>query len=226
MNRVVEAWVRAVRFGFRLLYNEMAWSYDMVSWLVSLGEWQKWVQVPLRYLDGGSPQTILELGHGPGHLLAEMRKAGHKAVGFDLSSFMGRQAARRLRSEGVDPRLVRGTVQVLPFAPARFDWVIATFPTDYIIDPKTIREVRRVLRQNGRFLIVPEGHLAGSGPLRGAIDWLFRITGQRSGAWDDSDQQRMWGRFIERFEAAGFDVQLETVMFPKSAVTVIVARRC
>ncbi len=35
-------WVGLIKFGFRLLYQEMAWTYDWVSWLVSLGEWRRW----------------------------------------------------------------------------------------------------------------------------------------------------------------------------------------
>ena len=45
-------WKRLVSFGFRLLYHELAWSYDLVAWLVSCGQWQNWGRAALPYLVG------------------------------------------------------------------------------------------------------------------------------------------------------------------------------
>ena len=45
-------WVTLVRFGFRLLYYELAWTYDLVSWLVSLGEWVRWHRAGLPFVQG------------------------------------------------------------------------------------------------------------------------------------------------------------------------------
>lgn len=223
MNKATSIWVWLVRFGFRLLYNEMAWSYDWVSWAVSMGEWQKWIRVPLQFVDGRSSQTILEIGHGPGHLLAELERAGHLIVGLDRSPYMGRRAARRLDGLGASSRLVRGSVQSLPFAPDSFDWVISTFPTDYIIYPETLHAIKRVLRNNGCLLVVPEGHLTQSGLLQSAIEWLYRITGQRGGPFEQVSEEILWRPFIERFEQAGFHTRVEVVSFSKSEATILVA---
>src|SRR5262249_29890437 len=48
----------------------------------------------------------------------------------------------------------QASVQRLPFDDASFDDVVSTFPTEYIADPKTIREIARVLRPGGRLIIV------------------------------------------------------------------------
>ena len=37
-NSLEKTWWSLIRFGFRLLYNEMAFTYDTVSWVVSLGD--------------------------------------------------------------------------------------------------------------------------------------------------------------------------------------------
>ena len=37
MPMLINAWRRLLQFGFRLLYREMAFTYDWVSWIVSLG---------------------------------------------------------------------------------------------------------------------------------------------------------------------------------------------
>ncbi|MBM4425321.1 MAG: hypothetical protein FJ030_18410, partial [Chloroflexi bacterium] len=31
-----------LRLAFRLLYNEFAFTYDLVSWAVSVGQWRQW----------------------------------------------------------------------------------------------------------------------------------------------------------------------------------------
>ncbi|MCA9930830.1 MAG: methyltransferase domain-containing protein [Anaerolineales bacterium] len=220
-------WQTLIRLGFRLLYYELAWIYDLVSWLVSLGEWRGWQQAALPFVNG---RFILEIGHGPGHLLLELSQTGKQVVGLDLSPHMGRLARRRLRRAGVVALLVRGNVQVLPLQTAVFDTVLSTFPTDYVVHPETLAAVFRVLGENGRFVIVPEGHLTGTGLLHRFIHWLFWITGQRSGpfaldenhTWPDAV---IWEPFRRRFAAAGFTVAVHHVQRPRSGVTVIVAEK-
>ncbi len=213
-NRFYTVWRMLIQFGFRLLYHEMAWTYDVVSWLVSLGAWRDWQRAALPFLHG---RRILELGHGPGHMLAALEKAGFVAVGLDLSPQMGRLA----RGRAAVP-LVRGMVQSLPFADGAFDAVLATFPTEYIIDPETLTAVYRVLAADGRFVIVPEGHLTGRGPLRRFIKWLFRITGQREGAF--ARDEATWESFQALFAAASFTAEVHQVQLPGSVATVVVAK--
>ena len=172
-----ELWIKLIRFGFRLLYNEMAWTYDAVSWAVSLGHWRQWQRTVLPFVQG---ERVLEIGHGPGHLLADLQVRDLNVTGLDLSPFMGRMARRRL---GQDVPLVRGLVQQLPWGTAVFDTILSTFPTEYIVQPETVSALWRVLKENGRVVIVPEGHLTGDGTIHRLIDWLFAVTGQRSGAF-------------------------------------------
>lgn len=224
---IQKAWLTLVRFGFRLLYQELAWTYDWVSWLVSLGEWRRWQAAALPYVQG---PNILEIGHGPGHLLVALKQAEYAVFGVDLSSQMGRQARRRLRRQGFVADLVRSKVQTLPFRPGSFQTVLSTFPTEYIVDPATLAAVHRVLVANGRFIIVPEGHLTGRGTLHRIIDWLFRITGQRDGAFSVDEAQHwphpeLWEPFRQRFVAAGFALQVEQVKLVRSVVTVFIAEK-
>lgn len=220
-------WRRLVAFGFRLLYNELAWTYDVVSWVVSLGEWRRWQRAALPNVHGHS---ILELGHGPGHMLLALAQQGLRPVGLDLSPQMGRLAQRRLARTGMQPALARGKSQALPFANGRFDTVLATFPTDYIVAPATLREIHRVLAENGRLVVVPEGHLTGQSWLHRAIDWAFRITGQRDGAFavdaaGDWPQPALWAQLMPRFTDAGLALRVETVRLGRSRATVLIAAR-
>ena len=220
---LMKLWFTLVRFGFRLLYYEFAWTYDLVSWVVSLGDWRRWQLAALPFVTGWD---VLEIGHGPGHMLLALQNARFEVVGLDLSPYMGRQA--RKRTQRTIP-LVHGGVQDLPFETAVFDTVLSTFPTDYIVDPATLAEVYRVLRENGRFVIVPEGHLTGDGAVNRFIEWLFAITGQRYPA-KDTDQaapfhESIWQPYLQRFEDAGFNVRFEPVQLERSALTVVIAEK-
>ena len=220
-------WSKLVRFGFRLLYNELAWTYDGVSWLVSLGDWRAWQQAALPFVTG---TDVLEIGHGPGHMLAALRQAGYRVVGLDLSPFMGQRAQKRLGDGSTAVPLVQADVTAMPFQLAVFDTVLATFPTEYVIDPLTLLNVSRVLRVNGRFIIIPEAHFTGAGPISRFLEWLYAITGQRAGpfAAPDSDtwsDHPVWATMVERFTQAGFVLELTQIQLRRSMVTVLVAVR-
>jgi len=157
-------WWTLSRFGFRLLYNEMAFTYDVVSWTVSLGQWRDWQRTALPHLDAPSAGPVLELAHGTGNLQIDLRRAGFQAVALDLSRTMGRIADRKLRGWGWRPRLVRARAQALPFAAGHFAGVVSTFPTEFIIAPATLAEIFRVLRPGGRLVVVFNGILTGKTP--------------------------------------------------------------
>ena len=169
-------WWNFVRFFFRLLYNEFAWTYDFVAWTVSLGQWKAWGRMAIPRLRG---ERVLELAHGPGHLLVAMAERGLAPVGLDLSPHMSRLARRRLSKNGdlIVP-LVRARAQALPFRTGCFDSTVATFPAEFIMARDTLQEVARVLAPDGRWVIVPGAILSGRDLISRFIWWLYRITGQ------------------------------------------------
>jgi ubiquinone/menaquinone biosynthesis C-methylase UbiE len=168
-------WRAFLRLFFRLLYNQFAWTYDLVAWVVSLGQWNAWGRTTILHLSG---ERVLELAHGPGHLLVEMATRSLAPVGVDLSPHMGRLARRRLRKAGLVVPLVRARAQALPFCDACFDSAVATFPTEFVLEPATLREAARVLGSGGRLAVVVWARLSERDPLSRFIGWLYRVTGQ------------------------------------------------
>ncbi|MBK8025917.1 MAG: methyltransferase domain-containing protein [Chloroflexi bacterium] len=219
MNDAPRLWQTLVRTGFRLLYNEAAFTYDLVSWVVSLGAWRCWTRVALRFLPPNTTGPVLELAHGPGHLQSDLATAGYRVYGLDLSPSMGRIARRRLLGRGLPAHLVRARAQTLPFADGQLAAVISTFPTDFIVDPRTLAECSRVLTSDGRLVIVPSAVLTGTGLIARGIEFLYRITGQRGGGALSADElQPIFGPY-------GFEVDVFDEECPHSRVTVIVGRK-
>jgi ubiquinone/menaquinone biosynthesis C-methylase UbiE len=207
-------WWGLVRFFFRLLYNEFAWTYDAVAWAVSLGQWRAWGRKAIPHLRG---ERVLELAHGPGHLLAAMAERGLAPVGLDLSRAMGRLARRRLSQDGeLTVPLVRGRAQALPFRDGCFESAVATFPAEFIVAPETLREVARVLAPGGRWVIVVGAILSGRDLLSRLIWWLYRITGQG---------EPTIGRGKRVLERAGFRVDVQWEAARRSRVLVVTAEK-
>lgn len=209
-------WWSLVKFGFHLLYNELAFTYDWVSCAVSLGAWRCWQRTALRHLSARPGACVLELAHGTGNLQLDLHAAGYQTHGYDLSPYMGRIARRRLLSANLPARLARGRAQKLPYAAGAFAAVISTFPTNFILEPETLREVSRVLEPGGQFVIVPNGYLTAGGVTEAGIEWLYRITGQREG--DRFDVAGFFGQY-------GFTVEIVQEACPRSVATVVKARK-
>ncbi len=221
MSKLVSLWLILLRFGFRLLYNELAWIYDFVSFIVSMGQWREWQKAGLQFLVG---ESILELAHGPGHMLLALEELGFRVTGLDLSVKMGQMAQRRLIKAGSSILITQGEAQKLPYPEGSFDSLFATFPAEFIVDPRTINETNRVLRPNGRLVIVAQAKLEKGGIVRLILEWLYTITGQRP-ANSDGVTSLVWQETTRRFMASGFDINLEHVEIEGSVVTVVIAKK-
>ncbi len=213
-------WQKLIRFAFRLLYNELAWTYDVVSWLVSLGKWRDWQYATLPFVRGAK---VLEVGYGPGHMLIAMSEAGYDCVGLDLSAKMSNLAQRRIQRNGLSIPLLRGKVQALPFAEKSFDTVLMTFPADFVMEVESLTAVSQALKDNGRFIILPAAQLTGTSPLHHAIEWLYHITGQRhEGGGEEVD---VWLPFQQQLQKTKFQSKIHQIHLQNSQVTIIVCKK-
>jgi ubiquinone/menaquinone biosynthesis C-methylase UbiE len=123
----------------------------------------------------GEELTILDVGCGGGRTverLASIATRG-KVYGIDYSEAsvaMARETNQRAIADArVD--IKQASVSQLPFPDATFDLVTAVETHYYWPDlPRDVREVMRVLKHGGRFLIVAETYRGRRN------DWLYRPT--------------------------------------------------
>ena len=197
-----------MRAFFRLLYHPFAFTYDLVAATVSFGQWRNWIAEVIPFIAG---TRILELGHGPGHLQRALLDQGLNSAALDESSQMGKIARRRL---GGAHQLARGVAQNPPFANDSFDCVVSTFPAEYIFDPRALQSVKRVLRDNGKLIVLPVAF-----PKSGFLKWLYKITGESPAALDEV----MKNRFKQPFINAGFETELQIIEVKSGALLIVIA---
>ncbi len=207
--------VALLRWAFDLLYHPLAWAYDGIAWLVSLGRWQEWGKTALPHMRG----RVLELGSGPGHLQVAMGRRGWLAFGLDESRQMVTMAGRRLRRAGLPLRMVRARAQALPYPDSSFDTVVATFPSDYILEREMLGEVWRVLSPTGMLVVVPMVWFTGTQCVYGWLRRLFEWTGQSQAI------EVVWPRLATRLESLGFRARYELVEMDVSRVLVVLAEK-
>jgi ubiquinone/menaquinone biosynthesis C-methylase UbiE len=219
-KQAANLWWRLVGTGFHLLYNQMAFTYDTVSRVVSLGEWQSWVLSVIPHLKTPPGTPVLELAHGTATLQIALQTMGYHNVGIDLSSAMGRLAQQKLQAAGLAPRLAQADAGALPFAAESFAAVACTFPTAFILAPQTLSEVWRVLQPNGRLVIVPNAALTSGGLAQQGIEAAYRATGQNTTA-----NPALQAELTNRFAQARFGLSQTTLRRPRSIVTILIAEK-
>jgi arsenite methyltransferase len=131
----------------------------------------------LGLLEPREGERILDVGSGPGLLMADMAAvvgpAGH-VTGLDASESMVASAHRRLDGLPIADHvtLLHGDATDLPFPDASFDAATATQVYAYVPEVnRALAELHRVLRPGGRALILD-------------TDWASVV-------WASSDQARM-----------------------------------
>ncbi|WP_013321553.1 class I SAM-dependent methyltransferase [Gloeothece verrucosa] len=109
----------------------------------------------LEYVKLPNCPDVLDLGCGTGRLLHRLATLNRdlRGIGLDLSPEMIRQARQRnhLRKQLI---YIRGNAESLPFAARQFDAVFNTISFLHYPNPQQVlSEVKRVLKQGGRFYL-------------------------------------------------------------------------
>ncbi len=102
---------------------------------------------------------ILEVGMGTGLNLRHYRHDQVEELwGLDPAAQMHRLAEKRMRQAGLDVKLLALPAEEIPAPDCSFDTVVCTYTLCTIADPvAALREMRRVLRPQGRLLFCEHG---------------------------------------------------------------------
>ncbi len=141
------------------MFDRVAPRYDRLNRILSTGRDVGWRRRAAALARMGPGEIALDVGIGTGDLafgLLDASDPSVRVVGVDLSRLMI-AAVRRRAAARLDPRLapLLASAAALPFPDASFDRVVAGFTVRNFGDLSLgLREMRRVLRDGGRAVIL------------------------------------------------------------------------
>lgn len=156
--------------------------------------------------------TVLEIGAGTGANLSYYPAGVRSLTVTEPDVFMVKRLERRAGAESLTPTpmVLRAPAEDLPFEDATFDVVVSTLVLCGVDDQvRAVREIRRVLRPDGRFLFLE--HVRASDPAtakkQDRMNWLNRAV-----VHCDCNRPT-----LDTIEAGGFRVtSLEHTELPKA----------
>ena len=143
----------------RSMFDRIAPRYDLLNRVLSGGTDVRWRRRAVDLLELEAPARVLDLCTGTADLLIEAlsRDPRHSGLGVDLSHAMLVRGRAKLARGGYLGRaaLVGGDGEHLPVRDGSFDGALVAFGIRNVGDPVTaMREVLRVLRPGGRFVVL------------------------------------------------------------------------
>jgi ubiquinone/menaquinone biosynthesis C-methylase UbiE len=151
-------WLDEVRVSMRTSSTPGVRAYEAMAGSVLGGLYRGIAADALAVLGDAERPEVLEIGHGPGHLAAQLLagRSDLRWTGLDIDADMVAAAEGRVARLGFDDRarLVEGDVAAMPFDGASFDLVVSSLSAHHWPDPAAgFREIRRVLRPGGTALV-------------------------------------------------------------------------
>jgi ubiquinone/menaquinone biosynthesis C-methylase UbiE len=103
-----------------------------------------------------SGAKVLEIAPGPGFFAIELAKVGkYQITGLDISKTFVDIAKRNARQEHVEVDFRQGNASAMPLSEGSFDFVLCRAAFKNFSDPVgALREMRRVLKPEGRALVI------------------------------------------------------------------------
>jgi len=154
--------------------------YDLINHIMTFGQDIRWRRLAAKACLEIKPQRVLDIGCGTGDLTITIARSAGKGVevtGVDFSRPMLELAEKKAIESGVGGKVkfVYGEAADLPFPDGHFDCVGISFAFRNLtyknpVKEKHLSEVLRVLKQNGRYVIVES-----SQPANRTIKTLFDL---------------------------------------------------
>jgi demethylmenaquinone methyltransferase/2-methoxy-6-polyprenyl-1,4-benzoquinol methylase len=160
----------------RRFYDRMSRIYDYISGLFE----RKYAFKALKLLDVKEGESILEIGFGAGHCLAEIALSigeTGKAYGIDISPGMLEVAKRRLAKARLLDRveLHCGDATSLPYESNTMDGVFMSFTLELFDTPEIpiiLKEVKRILRTGRRITVTAMSKKSGKSFMVRLYEWV------------------------------------------------------
>ena len=186
----------------RMHFRGRVYNFILKCWLEFWGLPDPWVyQEAARLASVREGDKVLDVGCGTGFLAIIFKKmVGERGdvKGIDPAPKRLEKARRRAKRERLAIDFREGTIENIPFADGSFDVVSSTFVFHHLsmaLKKEGLREIQRVLKPEGRFLLVDFDRILN--PLVGLLAWLAY-------PFDEGIRLQIRGGLLQFLEKEGF----------------------
>jgi demethylmenaquinone methyltransferase/2-methoxy-6-polyprenyl-1,4-benzoquinol methylase len=193
------------RHDVHRMFDRIAHRYDLLNHLLSANRDRAWRRQLVELLPPGDSIRVLDIATGTADQLIALHRSSRvsEGVGIDPADKMlavGREKIARLGLNG-SLSLRHGSAEELPFDSDSFDAATISFGIRNVTDvSRSLSEMHRVLRSNGRVLIL-EFSLPANRLVRAAYLFYFRRVMPRLGGIvsGDGEAYRYLNQTVETF---------------------------
>ncbi len=126
------------------------WNYRPLLGTISFARFR----LITKLLKGKYGDSLLEIGYGSGVFLPELSKYAENLYGIDIHDKYD-EVKKKLSEIDVDAELHKGGAEKLIWKDNSIDFAVAVSSLEFVDDlDQVCKEVKRVLKKNGRFFIV------------------------------------------------------------------------
>ena len=151
----------------RSMFSRIAGIYDLLNRVLSLGIDRRWRRKTVQRAGDVKDALVVDACCGTGDLSLEFARSGAQVIGVDFTREMVARAPKKLSSGAERAAFVHGDALQLPVPDGACDVASVAFGIRNVADPdEGLRELRRVLRTDGRVLVLefttPPGRVMGA----------------------------------------------------------------
>jgi len=154
------------------LYTRFAVLYDLA--VKALPFWRRWLGRAIPHVRG---PRVLEVSFGTAYLLTRYA-CDFDIHGVDYNQKLVKIARKNLSQAGVSAHLKQGNVESLPYEDESLDSVVNTMAfSGYPDGAKAILEMRRVLKEGGRLILIDVNYPSDGNRLGTILADVWRLSG-------------------------------------------------
>jgi len=140
------------------MFDTISKDYDGLNRVISFGIDISWRKKVVAMVKETQPKTILDIATGTGDLAINLAQTdAEKIVGLDISSGMLNIGKTKIKKQGLENtiEMVLGDSENMPFEDNSFDAITVAFGVrNFETLEKGLKEIHRVLKPNGTFVIL------------------------------------------------------------------------
>ena len=140
------------------MFDTISEDYDGLNRVISFGIDVKWRKKVVKIVKETQAQTILDIATGTGDLAINLAQTqADKIIGLDISSGMLEIGKQKVSKKGLDHKIemVLGDSENMSFKDNTFDAITVAFGVrNFETLEKGLKEIYRVLKPNGKFVIL------------------------------------------------------------------------